>query len=222
MDDTDISSSVEDYVESTSSESKCNNPVVFPKSHLLQAIEMILQPTKPVGRKAKIADNFHTYHDAMKVDAHCVDRSYLPFYSSRILYKSNPERSFGPILTEMRLCLLACDWDGYKDLLLVLFRSSNIPNRHILLTVRSCFVLLFNHPNRTPQLLDNFMASCLYINDQFKRLEYLKSCFSLKGTSACSLDTKSLNKEIIEVEEEEEAEDEIFFNSDFSSNEEIS
>lgn len=200
-----------DYAAAQSDECKCNNPVVLPKSRLLQAVEMILRPTEPVGRKANIAASFRNYYDAMKVDARCADRSHLPIYSSRILHKSNPERSFGPILTEMRLCLLACDWDGYKDLLLVLFRSSNISNGHLLLVVRSCFIVLFNHPNRTPQLLDDFMASCLYINDQSKRIKYLEGCFLLKNT--CSLG--QTNKEI---QEEEEDEEEIIFNSDFSSN----
>lgn len=202
-----------DYAAVQSDKCKCNNPVVLPKSRLLQAVEMILRPKGPVGRKAKIAVSFRNYYDAKKVDARCADRSHLPVYSSRILHKSNPERSFGPILSEMRLCLLAGDWDGYKDLILVLLRSSNVSNGHLLLVIRSCFVLLFNHPNRAPLLLDNFMASCLYINDQSRRMKYLEDCFLLKETCALG----KTNKEIQE-EEDEEDEVEIIFNSDFSSN----
>ncbi|VVC32116.1 Hypothetical protein CINCED_3A010339 [Cinara cedri] len=197
-----------------------NFSVGFPKSYLLQAVELILQPKSvPVGRKAKIMGKWNKI-DAMKVNSLCSDQSHLPVYSSIMLYRENPLRSLSPILNEMRLCLLAGDWDGYKDLLLLVLRSSIVSSGYILFVIRSSFILLFNHPNRTPQVLDTFLRACIYLTDH-RRIKYLESCFTFKGTLAHLLDKTVMNIEDNEKEEEEE-EEEIIFNSEFSSDEEVS
>lgn len=188
--------------------------VVLEKSCLLRAIDTILQSqkNKSVGRKSKIESGCSA-QSAIRVESCCMDRSHLPFCSSRIKQKTN-KTSLMPIVHEMRSSLLACDWDSYKELLLELLNSPNILDDYILFVVRSCFVLMLNHPYRTPQLLDNFIASCLRINDESRKLQYLKDCFSLKGDSACKSRENILKDEI-----EEEDEEEIFFNPDFSSDE---
>lgn len=189
---------------------------VLPKSRLLEAIEKVLesQEKKPVGREAKIIASYNR-HKAIRIDCNCADRSHLPLCSSR-----NVDTGLMPIFNELRLCLLAGDWDNYKELLLVLFSSPNIANDYILFAVRSCFVLLFNHPCRSPDILDNFMASCLKINDESRRIQYLEGCFSLKGDSAYT-SKKNILKEESEKEDEDEDEEEIFFYSDFSSDENV-
>lgn len=194
--------------------------VTLPKSCLLEAIETILQSPrekKLVGRKAKIVAEYNR-QDATNVDSNCSNRSHLPIYSSRISHKT--EASLMPILNEIRFCLLAGDWDGYKELLLILFSSPNIANAYILYAIRSCFILLFNHPYRTPDMLDDFMASCLRINDKSRRIQYLEGCFSLKGDSTYTMGInikkeKEKEKEIVEEEEE------MIFHSDFSSDENV-
>lgn len=188
--------------------------VILEKNCLLRAIDTILQSqkNKSVGRKSKIESGFSA-QNAMNVESNCMDRSHLPIVSSRVKHKTN-KTSLMPIVHEMRSSLLACDWDSYKELLLELLNSSNISNDYILFVVRSCFVLILNHPYRTPQLLDNFIASCLKINDESRKIQYLKDCFLLKGDSACKSKENILKEEI-----EEEDEEEIIFNPDFDSDE---
>jgi len=57
------------------------------------------------------------------------------------------------------------------------------------------------------------MASCLKINDESRRIQYLEGCFSLKGDSAYTKEKNIFN--------EDEDEEEMFFYSDFSSDEDI-
>lgn len=192
---------------------KINN-IDLPKNYLMQAIETILEShVKLVGRKLKISNTYNNPNVATKVNTLCSDRSHLLIYCNKSSDKRKLENSLKPIFDELRLCLLACDWDNYKELLLILFRSSNVKDVYIMFSIRSCFILLLNHPNRTPEMLDNFMASCLSINEKSRRLEYLKNCFSLKGTSSSTLN-RNLSKD---DEEEEEDDEEIFFNSSYSS-----
>lgn len=189
--------------------------IVLSKSCLLQAVETILQPQdKTIGRKSKIKANFHNSRDATDVNYCCIDRSHLAVNFNSQLKQRLPN-SLTSILNQMQLCLLAHDWDGYKELLLILFRSSNVTNDYILFSIRSCFILLFNHPNRSPELLDNFMAACLKINEESRRIKYLEGCFTLKESSACTLKMKILTEENKVHEEEEE--EEMIFNSSFSS-----
>jgi len=63
-------------------------------------------------------------------------------------------------------------------------------------------------------MIDNFIASCLSINEASRRKSYLQECFSLRVKSTSTKKKDILTKEI---EEEEEEEEEVFFNSDFSS-----
>jgi len=62
------------------------------------------------------------------------------------------------------------------------------------------------------------MASCLKINDESRRIQYLKGCFSLKGDSAYTSRTNILKED---NEKEDEDEEEMFFYSDFSSDEDV-
>lgn len=187
--------------------------VVLPKSYVLQAVDAILEtPKKPVGKKSKVCKAFSAHENPDKIVSLCTDKSHLQGYG-RFVYKtkhkSRHNHSLIPILHEMRLCLLAKDWDSYKKLLLILFESPNLPISYILYAVRSCFVLLLNHPKRTAKMLDKFMASCLYIRDQSTRMLYLKDCFTLKGVEPIYT--------VIANESGDESDDEIFFHSDFSS-----
>lgn len=190
--------------------------VVLPKSYLLQAIDTILRPSqskKQTSRSAKIEANYCA-SSAKRVISICADRTHLPFYCSRKT-KNSTDSSLTPILREMRHCLLTCDWDQYKELLLMLLQSPNIRTDFNVFAIRSCFVLLLNHPNRTPNLLDDFMTSCLGLdpNQETKRKQYLKDCFSLKGDSTC-ITKKNILKEESDEHEQDES---LFFNSDFSS-----
>lgn len=187
---------------------------VLSKSYLLRAVETILQPQdKLIGRESKIKENFHNVRDAWGVNYFCIDRSHLAVKCNRQL-KKKIKNSLTSVLNQMQLCLLAHDWDGYKELLLILFRSPNVANDYILFSIRSCFILLFNHPNRSPELLDNFMTACLRINEESRRIQYLEKCFTLKENFASALKKNFLNNENAVNEEEEE---EIIFNSSFSS-----
>lgn len=204
-----------DTSETSSFDHKSRNRIVLPKSCVLQAIETILEPRKsePVGRRAKINATYKADRASMFVDWLCTDKTHLPIYCSRSSCKTMKENSLKPVLNEMRLCLLAGDWDGYKELLSVSLKSPNIESDYILFSVRSCFVLLLNHPHRTAEMIDNFITSCLSINEESRRKSYLQECFSFRVKSACTE-----NKDIVHKEtEEEEKEEEIFFNSDFSS-----
>lgn len=194
------------------------NYVILQKKHLLRAIETILQPQdkKLVGRRAKIRSSY-SHRDAIKVESNCTDRTSLNLAAldNRISHKSD-NYGLTLIFNEMKLCLLARDWDSYKELLAILLTSPNLSNDYVLFIIRSCFVLIFNHPYRTPGLLDNFIASCLKINDESRKIQYLKNCFLLKGDSICKSRENILK---IENDEEEEEEEELFFNPDFSSDE---
>lgn len=188
--------------------------VILPKSNVLQAIDAILEtPKKPVGKIRKVYEAFSSHENAHKTVNLCMDKSHLLGHG-RFVYKAKHKlkhnHSLMPILNEMRLCLLAQDWENYKKLLLLLFESPNLPKDYVLYAVRSCFVLLLNHPKRTAEMLDNFMAGCLYINDRSRRIQYLKDCFTLKAV-------QPLNTEIAN-ESNDESDEEIFFNSDYSSN----
>lgn len=186
--------------------------VVLPKSHMLQAIDAILEtPKKPVGKISKVSQSFSTHANPHKIVSLCTDKSHLLGYG-RFVYKakhkSKHNHSLLPILNEMRLCLLAKDWDNYKKLLLILFESPNLPKSYILYAVRSCFVLLLNHPKRTAEMLDNFITACLHINEESRKIQYLKDCFTHKAEHL-------LNTEIANGSGDEN--EEIFFNSDYSS-----
>lgn len=200
-----------EYWETSSSESIDLSPIVLPNSGVLQAIELILgQRNEPVGRKAKIKA---TYQDrrSMRVDSLCTNKRHLQNFSSRPSNRTLKGNSLRPVFNQMRLCLLAGDWDSYKELLSVALSSPNIANDYILLAVRSSFILLLNHPHRTSEMIDNFIASCLGINEVSKRKSYLQACFTLKFKPTCTEKKDIVNEEI------EEEEEEIFFNSDFSS-----
>lgn len=181
--------------------------VILPKKWVLQAIDAILEtPKKPVGKISKVSEAFGTRGNPHKTVGLCTDKSHLLSHG-RFVYKtkhkSKQSHSLMPILNEMRLCLLAQDWDNYKKLLLILFESPNLPKSYVLYAVRSCFVLLLNHPKRTAEMLDNFIASCLFINDESRKIQYLKDCFTLKAK--------------IDDESDDESDEEIIFNSDYSS-----
>jgi len=208
-----------EWSETSSSEccSKSSlSPVVLPKSGVLQAIEMILdQPPEPVGKKANIKAAYQYDRRSMKVEYLCSSKLHLQIFSGRPKYKALKCNSLRPVFNQMRLCLLAGDWDSYKELLVMALKSPNIASDYILFAVRSCFVLLLNHPHRTSEMIDNFIASCLSINEESRRKSYLQECFSLRFKSACTENKDIVDKEIEEKEEEEE--EEIIFNSDFSS-----
>jgi len=188
--------------------SNCEN--VLPKSRVMEAIEMVSRcyEKKPVGRKAKLAANYDK-DGVRNVHRICANRSHLPSQASRFTDKCVGVCRFHPVLNELRLCLLAGDWDNYKELLLILFSSPNINKKYILFLIRSCFVLLFNHPYCTPDLLDNFMTTCLRINETSKRIQYLRDCFLLK-TDPAFTSTEETQKE------EKEEEEETYFYSDYS------
>lgn len=188
-------------------------PVVLPKSRVLQAIDSILlQPeTKPVDEKAQYSAMI-----ARKDSNRCMDKSHFPIFDVHLMNrKQGREKNLNsllPIISEMRHCLLAGDWNGYKELLLILFKSY-LTHGKTLFCVRSCFVLLLNHPNRTAEMLDDFIAGCLKINEEPKRIQYLHDCFTLKTSSACTSTSNDRNDNIENDYEDEE----IFFDSDFSS-----
>lgn len=207
--------------DTSSGENSCNEPrkkrlttVELPRSWLLQGVEALLQkPPEAVGRMARIKAA-HAKTNALTVDHECSDRTNLIFRPGQNMRKLKLESSLNPILNEMRLCLLASDWEGYKKLLLILFRAHNLKSGYIFFVIRSCFILLLNHPNRTPELLDDFMAGCLKLNEESRRIKYLKDCFLLKETK---LDAKNPKKNISSDEESEEEDEEIFFERDFNS-----
>ncbi|XP_008184887.1 uncharacterized protein LOC100571780 [Acyrthosiphon pisum] len=201
-----------DCWETSSTESIDLSPIVLPNSCVLQAIEMILgQRSEPVGRKAKIKATYQDDLRSMRVDSLCTNKQHLRNFSSRPSNKTIKGNSLRPVFNQMRLCLLAGDWDSYKELLSIALSSPNIANDYILFAVRSCFILLLNHPHRTSEMIDNFIASCLSINEESKRKLYLQECFSLRFKPTCTETKDTVNEEI------EEEEEEIFFNSDFSS-----
>jgi hypothetical protein len=171
---------------------------------------MILQPQKQTAKKAKIIANY-CESSATRVISICADRTHLPFYCSR-KPTSTTDSSLTPILREMRHCLLTCDWDQYKELLLMLLQSPNLRTDFNVFTTRSCLVLLLNHPNRTPELLDNFMTACLGLDQVTRRSQYLKDCFSLKRNSTITTKENTLKEESI-IDEDES----MIFNSEFSS-----
>lgn len=220
MEDTTDTSSLDDKVFSEIHDAVSpKNPKVLPKSYILQAIDMILQPTqskKQSGRNAKI-DNNYCKKSATRVISICADRTHLPYYCSR-KPTNTIDSSLTPILKEMRHCLLTCEWDKYKELLLMLLQSPNIRTDFNVFAIRSCFVLLLNHPNRTPELLDNFMTACLGLDQVTRRIQYLKDCFSLKGDSACTTEKNTLVEVTIENEEDDVS---MIFNSDFSSDADV-
>lgn len=183
----------------------------LPKSYLLKAIDTILQPKNQTARKAKISANYCD-SSATRVISICADRTHLPFYCGR-KPASTTDSSLTPILREMRHCLLTCDWDRYKELLLIFLQSPNLRTDFNVFTIRSCLVLLLNHPNRTPELLDNFMTACLGLDQVTRRIQYLKDCFSLKGDSVITTNKNTLKEESI-IDEENES---MIFNSEFSS-----
>lgn len=193
--------------------SKRRKRVQLPISCLAQAIDIILEPKqKPTARMTKIREN-SIAKDQDHVIALCSNRTHLVIFNTLFSKRKNLGLSVHPLFQEMRLCLLASDWDGFKEILQLLLERPYIQNGYILFLIRSCFVLLLNHPNRTPELLDNFMAACLFINDESRRIQYLKDCFLLKRTSDYSI-SKIINDM---NEEEEEEEEELFFNSEFNS-----
>lgn len=191
---------------------KClpQKPVVLPKSCILQGIDSILQQLekKPVDEEeAMIARiNFNC----------CMDKSHFPILDANIKSrKQGREKNLNsllPIINEMRHCLLVGDWNGYKELLLILFKSSLTPSKTVF-CIRSCFILLLNHPNRTAEMLDNFIAGCLRINEETKKIQYLQDCFTLKTSS----DHMSTSNVQIDNDENDNEDEEIFFDSDFSS-----
>lgn len=198
---------------------------VLPRSCLLRAIDAIAGQRPVVGRRAKINATSigrkaritaaHTALVAPRVDAHCVDRSHLPVNCSYAGPGYRYCNSLTPVVREMRLCLLAADWDGYKELLLALLRSSNPRNRYFLFAVRSCYTLLLNHPDRTPELLDDFMAACMNVADDGPgRARHLRSCFDLRRIDDTGNGAVPAPKMEIDDEDEEE---EMFFDADFSS-----
>lgn len=197
---------------------------VLPMSCLQRALDAIAGPRPSVGRKAKNADTAalvgrkakivaaHTALEAPLVDSHCADRSHLPMHCSHTDTDNRFSNSLAPLMREMRLCLLAADWDGYKALLLVLLRSSNLKKHYALYAVRSCFALLLNHPARTPEMLDDFMASCLNMpDDRSGSTRYLRSCFDLQRTEDVAEDVLESKMDIADDDEE------MFFDADFSS-----
>lgn len=192
--------------------------VVLPKCYVLQAIDSILQPetTKPADEEAK--SDAEVAAKANNHSSYCMDKSLFPIFGESVLNKQlrreKYKHSLLPIMSEMRHCLLAGDWDGYKELLLILFKCPNLSEGRIVFCIRSCFVLLFNHPKRTAEMLDNFIACCLRINEQSKRIQYLQDCFTLKTSSA---GTSTSNAQIGNNQNDSEEEEEMFFNSDFSS-----
>lgn len=205
-----------DCWETSSSESL--SPIILPKNGVLQAIEMILgQRDKPVGREAKLKATYQDDRRKMRVDSLCTNKRHLRNFCSRPSNRTLKGNSLRPVFSQMRLCLLAGDWDSYKELLLEAFNSPSIANDYILFAVRSCFVLLLNHPHRTSEIIDNFIASCLSINEKSRRGLYLQECFSLRFKPTCIEKKDIVDNEIEKKEEEEEEEEEIFFNSDFSS-----
>jgi len=208
-----------EWSETSSSESCTKSslsPVVLPKNGVLQAIEMILsQRAEPVGKKANIKATYQADKRSMTVEYLCSNKLHLQIFSNRPKYRAIKCNSLRPIFNQMRLCLLAGDWDSYKELLVIALKSSSIANDYILFAVRSCFVLLLNHPHRTSEMIDNFIASCLCINEESRRKSYLQECFSLRFKSS-NTEKKDIVDEKIEEKEEEE-EEEIIFNSDFSS-----
>lgn len=203
--------------ESSSAERRLS-PVVLPKSGVLQAIEMIMgQQDERVGRMANIKDTYQDDHRSMVANSLCTNKLHLSLFSARPRFKHLRGNSLRPVFNQMRHCLLAGDWNSYKELLLVALKSPNIANDYIVFMVRSCFVLLLNHPHRTSEMIDNFIASCLGINEESRRKSYLQECFSLRFKPTCT-ETKDIDdKEIEEKKEEEEEEEEIIFNTDFSS-----
>jgi len=204
-----------DCWDSSSSESLPS--IILPKSGVLQAIEIILgQRDEPVGRKAKLKATYKDEKRKMRVDGLCTNKRHLRHFCSRPSNRTLKGNSLRPIFSQMRLCLLAGDWDSYKELLSVALNSPSIASDYILFAVRSCFVLLLNHPHRTSEIIDNFIASCLSINEKSRRRLYLQECFSLRFKPSC-IEKKDIVDNDIEKKEEEEEEEEIFFNSDFSS-----
>lgn len=210
-----------DCWETSSSENISESHFVLPNSDVLQAIEIILsQRDKPVGRKAKLKATYQDDRRMMRADGLCSNKRHLQNFSSRPSNRTMKGNSLRPVFNQMRLCLLAGDWDSYKELLSVALSSPNIANDYILFAVRSCFILLLNHPHRTSEMIDNFIASCLSINEESRRKLYLQECFSLRFKSTCTEKKDISNKEIEkkgEQKEEEDEEEDIFFNSDFSS-----
>lgn len=209
----------DDRSETSSSGGPSPSPVVvLPKSGVLRAIETILgERGEPVGRKAKIKATYQDHRRSMYVDWLCTNKLHLPVFRSHRSNKPMKGNSLRPVFDQMRLCLLAGDWDSYRELLLMTLKSPKIANDYILFAVRSCFVLLLNHPHRTSEMVDNFIASCLSINEESRKKSYLQECFSLRFKPTCTEKKHTVNKETEEKEKEEEEEEEIIFNSDFSS-----
>lgn len=176
--------------------------VVLPKSGVLRAVEELLQEPKQrsVGKKT-----------ARTTVSLCADRSLVQLAFNRYSNMTKNDVSLLPVFREMRHCLLIGDWDNHKELLLTLLRSPNINERYIAFIIRSCFVLLFNHPNRTAELVDNFVTSCLRIKDPSKKIKYLQDCFLLRGKTVldCVLNDNRLD-------DEENVEEEMVFYSDCS------
>lgn len=174
---------------------------MLPKSGVLQAVEELLQESeqRPMSKKARTTVCL------------CANRSHVQLAFNRYSNSTKNDVSLLPVIREMRHCLLIGDWDSYKELLSTLLGSPNINKRYIAFVVRSCFVLLFNHPNRTSELVDNFVASCLRIKDPSKKIKYLHDCFLLRGkmTLDCVLNDNR-------VDDEENVEEEMVFYSDCS------
>ncbi|XP_050536484.1 uncharacterized protein LOC126902858 [Daktulosphaira vitifoliae] len=177
--------------------------IVLPTWCLMKGIDTILQDKH--DEKSYKSQKNYCHKVETEMEAQCFDHSALLVGSTNRLKLGN---SLSPLMSEMRLCLLADDWDGYKQLLLMLFRSQNVSNKHIMFLIRSCFVLLLNHPNRSPGILDNFMSSCLNINDESRKIDYLEHCFRLKVNSGKDSDY---------TESKDNEEEEVFFDSEYSS-----
>ncbi|XP_050429727.1 uncharacterized protein LOC126838953 [Adelges cooleyi] len=181
--------------------------LVLPKSCILKAIDSMLQSDSVNNdQEVKNMKSVYSRKVSMEMGAQCYDHSVFPDYNGRSVDNVFLSNSLRPVMLEMRLALLAGDWDNYKELLLMLFSSPNVSNKHIMFLIRSCFVLMLSHPKRTPELLDQFMCSCLNINEESRRLQYLEQCFKLIETRADDLDNIS-----------ETSEEEMLFYSDISN-----
>lgn len=182
--------------------------VVLPKNDVLRAVEELLQVPEQrlVDKKARTVVSL------------CADRTHVRLAFNRYANTTKNDVSLFPVIREMRHCLLTGDWDSYKELLSTLLGSPNINERYITFVVRSCFVLLFNHPNRKSEMVDNFVASCLMIKDHSKRVKYLQDCFLLRGRIALHKNVLNDNQMADEENvEEEDVEEEIVFYSECSS-----
>lgn len=133
---------------------KKTEPLQFEKRYILDAVEIISK------RKPKIA-KVREHADFEKAVLQCNKPKVEKFRSWHNTYLTFPTTRI--LLYELRKSILRHDWRYCTELVNMLLLNNQMSKRLLAHVIRTTFLVLYNHKNRNPNVVSEFLTMCLGI-----------------------------------------------------------